>query len=149
MFLNAGSRSIFDRRFSTPMYYPALTLTLTCGANHDRCLEWSTCELRRKPKRVCVYYCSTYYKAVRKGGGWKWRTCARLLSDGLESRPCPMHPLGIGVWDASRLIDPRNPPTSPGGWVYPLMDGHPHRYSTDFEQTLLDGDLARRGVGCP
>ena len=29
-------------------------------------------------------------------------------SDGLESRPCPTHPLGIRVWDASRLIDPRN-----------------------------------------
>ena len=26
---------------------------------------------------VCVYYCSTYYKAVREeGGGGKWRTCA-------------------------------------------------------------------------
>ena len=51
----------------------------------------------------------------------------------------PTHPLGIGVWDASRLIDPRNP-TSPGG-VHPLMDGHPHRCSTDFEQTLLGGHL--------
>jgi len=27
-----------------------------------------------------------------------------------------MHPLGTGVWDAIRLIDPRNPPTSPRGW---------------------------------
>jgi hypothetical protein len=25
---------------------------------------------------VCVYYCSTHYKAVREGGGGKWRTCA-------------------------------------------------------------------------
>jgi hypothetical protein len=26
---------------------------------------------------VCVYYCSTYYKAVRVGGGGEqWRTCA-------------------------------------------------------------------------
>jgi len=25
---------------------------------------------------VCVYYCSTYYKAVREGGGGGWRTCA-------------------------------------------------------------------------
>ena len=27
---------------------------------------------------VCVYYCSTYYKAVRGGvgGGGEWRTCA-------------------------------------------------------------------------
>ena len=24
---------------------------------------------------VCVYYCSTYYKAVRVGGGGEWRTC--------------------------------------------------------------------------
>ena len=26
--------------------------------------------------RVCVYYCRTYYKAVRVEGGGKWRTCA-------------------------------------------------------------------------
>jgi len=27
--------------------------------------------------RVCVlYYCRTYYKAVRVGGGGEWRTCA-------------------------------------------------------------------------
>ncbi len=25
---------------------------------------------------VCVYYCSTYDKAVREGGGVGWRTCA-------------------------------------------------------------------------
>jgi hypothetical protein len=30
---------------------------------------------------------------------------------------------------------------------YPLMDGHPHRFSTDFEQTLLGGHLTRQGVG--
>ena len=24
---------------------------------------------------VCVYYCRTYYKAVRGGGGGEWRTC--------------------------------------------------------------------------
>jgi hypothetical protein len=24
---------------------------------------------------VCVYYCSTYYKAVRVGVGGEWRTC--------------------------------------------------------------------------
>ena len=28
-------------------------------------------------KEVCVfYYCRTYYKAVRVGGGGEWRTCA-------------------------------------------------------------------------
>jgi hypothetical protein len=27
-------------------------------------------------KCVCVYYCRTYYKAVRGGGGGEWRTCA-------------------------------------------------------------------------
>ena len=27
--------------------------------------------------KVCVfYYCRTYYKAVRVGGGGEWRTCA-------------------------------------------------------------------------
>ena len=25
--------------------------------------------------QVCVYYCSTYYKAAREGGGGGWRTC--------------------------------------------------------------------------
>ena len=25
---------------------------------------------------VCVYYCSTYYKAVRESSEGKWRTCA-------------------------------------------------------------------------
>jgi hypothetical protein len=33
-------------------------------------------KLFRVPDRVCVYYCSTYYKAVRVGGGGWWRTCA-------------------------------------------------------------------------
>ena len=37
------------------------------------------------------------------------------------------------------------PPTSPGGG-HPLMDGHPHRCSTDFEQTLPGGHLTRRGL---
>jgi hypothetical protein len=39
-----------------------------------------------------------------------------------------------------------NPPHHQG--VHPLMDAHPHRCSTDFEQTLLGGHLARLGVGC-
>ena len=35
--------------------------------------------------QVCVfYYCRTYYKAVRVGGGGEWRTCA-MRDD--ESRP--------------------------------------------------------------
>ena len=25
---------------------------------------------------MCVYYCSTFDKAVRVGGGGEWRTCA-------------------------------------------------------------------------
>ncbi len=30
-----------------------------------------------KAEKVCVfYYCRTYYKAVRVGGGGEWRTCA-------------------------------------------------------------------------
>jgi hypothetical protein len=33
--------------------------------------------LRMQVARVCVfYYCRTYYKAVRVGGGGEWRTCA-------------------------------------------------------------------------
>jgi hypothetical protein len=32
--------------------------------------------LRSAFRGVCVYYCRTYYKAVRGGGGGEWRTCA-------------------------------------------------------------------------
>ena len=40
---------------------------------------------------VCVfYYCRTYYKAVRVGGGGEWRTCA-MRDD--EPRPVWMSPL--------------------------------------------------------
>jgi len=39
---------------------------------------------------VCVYYCRTYYKAVRWGGGREWRTCA-MRDD--EPRPVWMSPL--------------------------------------------------------
>ena len=40
---------------------------------------------------VCVfYYCRTYYKAVRVGGGGEWRTCA-MKDD--EPRP---------VWSLAR-----------------------------------------------
>jgi hypothetical protein len=53
-----------------------------------------------------------------------------------------------GVGGRSRLIDPETPHVT-RGWVHPLMDGHPHRCSTDFERTLPGGHLARRGVGCP
>ena len=67
---------------------------------------------------------------------------------GLESRPCPMYLLGTCVRDASRLVDPRNPPRHQGV-VHPLVNGHPHRFSTDFEQTLLGGHLTQRDVGCP
>jgi hypothetical protein len=33
-------------------------------------------EFQLQSKGVCVYYCSTYDKAVREGGGGEWRTCA-------------------------------------------------------------------------
>ena len=74
-------------------------------------------------------------------------------SDCLESRPCPPHPLGIGVWDASRLIEgeyraqtgmwrllgfvsvrtikgrssssPETPPRHQGGGCTPLWTGTP------------------------
>jgi len=39
---------------------------------------------------VCVYYCRTYYKAVRGGGGGEWTTCA-MIDD--EPRPVWMSPL--------------------------------------------------------
>ncbi len=43
---------------------------------------------------VCVYYCRTYYKAVRGGGGGEWRTCA-VRDD--EPRPVWMSPLITSV----------------------------------------------------
>jgi hypothetical protein len=44
----------------------AASPTLLTGRHRDVC---SPC--------VCVfYYCRTYYKAVRVGGGGEWRTCA-------------------------------------------------------------------------
>jgi hypothetical protein len=44
---------------------------------------------------MCVfYYCRTYYKAVRVGGGGEWRTCA-MRDD--EPRP---------VWMSSRCRHP-------------------------------------------
>ena len=45
------------------------------------------------------------------------------------------------------FLDPETPHVA-RGWVNPVMDGQPHRCSTDFEQTL-GGHLTRRGVGCP
>jgi hypothetical protein len=47
---------------------------------------------------LCVYvfyYCRTYYKAVRVGGGGEWRTCA-MRDD--EPRPVWMS-LPITHWD--------------------------------------------------
>jgi hypothetical protein len=44
--------------------------------------------------RVCVfYYCRTYYKAVRVGGGGEWRTCA-MRDD--EPRPVWMSVPPVG-----------------------------------------------------
>jgi hypothetical protein len=49
---------------------------------------------------VCVfYYCRTYYKAVRVGGGGEWRTCA-MRDD--EPRPVwmslPITHWNVEVW---------------------------------------------------
>ena len=45
---------------------PLLTLSIVCGSTW----QCAVCVL-------CVfYYCRTYYKAVRVGGGGEWRTCA-------------------------------------------------------------------------
>jgi hypothetical protein len=69
--------------------------------------------------RVCVYYCSmcvfyycrTYYKAVRVGGGGEWRTCA-MRDD--EPRPVWMS-LPITHWF---LVWESNPKLQ-GGWCKP------------------------------
>ena len=40
-------------------------------------LGYEFLELMYHHPDVCVfYYCRTYYKAVRVGGGGEWRTCA-------------------------------------------------------------------------
>jgi hypothetical protein len=45
---------------------------------------------------MCVfYYCRTYYKAVRVGGGGEWRTCA-MRDD--EPRPVWMSLLITQYW---------------------------------------------------
>ena len=44
----------------------ALQVLVECRALEPKCFRLF----------VCVYYCSTYYKAVRVGGGGQWRTCA-------------------------------------------------------------------------
>jgi hypothetical protein len=44
----------------------------------------------------------------------------------------------------SRLIDPKKTHVTRGWCVHPLLDGHPHRCSTYFEQTLLGRYLTRR-----
>jgi hypothetical protein len=41
---------------------------------------------------VCVYYCSTYYKAVRVGGGGgQWRKFATI-----DYEPRQWHPIRLG-----------------------------------------------------
>jgi hypothetical protein len=46
-----------------------------CGGGEGAWEGVRTCAMRHEP--VCVfYYCRTYYKAVRVGGGGEWRTCA-------------------------------------------------------------------------
>jgi len=36
---------------------------------------------------VCVfYYCRTYYKAVRVGGGGEWRTCGPVEKEDAKTR---------------------------------------------------------------
>jgi hypothetical protein len=61
-----------------PIPKAPLTVPLGAWAMRGRC--------------VCVYYCSTYYKAVRVGGGGQWRTCATIretTSRGLCGLVCP------------------------------------------------------------
>ncbi len=45
-----------------------------CGGGATQRHSLSTCQ--PNGRTVCVYYCSTYYKAVRVGEGGEWRTCA-------------------------------------------------------------------------
>ena len=83
---------------------------------------------------LCVfYYCRTYYKGVRVGGGGEWRTCA-MRDD--EPRPVWMS-LPITHWFLSfgnRTQNSRvagaSPTTSPSGDLIPTIRGsgaHPGR----------------------
>ena len=54
----------------------ALQVLVECRALEPKCFRLF----------VCVYYCSTYYKAVRVGGGGKqWRCVCLLLQDLVQS----------------------------------------------------------------
>ena len=60
--------SLFHARAHTHALYP-LTLRILIQPEYDGFVVIVQC--------VCVYYCSTSYKAVRVcGGGKQWRTCA-------------------------------------------------------------------------
>ncbi len=63
---------------------------------------------------VCVYYCSTFDKAVRVGGGGKWRTCT-TRDNGTREEPCTLTQGGslFSLVPCSRLgIKPKPP-----GWL--------------------------------
>jgi hypothetical protein len=45
---------------------------------------------------VCFYYCRTYYKAVRVGGGGEWRTCEKKTDLGQKRQVEDQVELGLG-----------------------------------------------------
>jgi hypothetical protein len=71
-------------------------LTLVMFETQFRVLSKPLAKLDQHLKGLRVfYYCRTYYKAVRVGGGGEWRTCA-MRDD--EPRPVWMS-LPITHWD--------------------------------------------------
>jgi hypothetical protein len=55
---------------------PQLILSSPAAAETPISVPCNPRKNRRTIRRVCVYYCRTYYKAVRGGGGGECRTCA-------------------------------------------------------------------------
>jgi hypothetical protein len=60
---------------------------------------------------VCVYYCSTCYKAVRVGGGGQWRTCGTREEPGTLTQGGALFSLVPLVWESN--------PELQGGWCKP------------------------------
>ena len=58
----------------------AFTTMTVCGGRFLQYIQ--ACLGGYRKQKLCVfYYCRTYYKAVRVGGGGEWRTCAMRDDD--------------------------------------------------------------------
>ena len=56
------------------------------------------------PRVVCVYYCSTYYKAVRGGGGGV-EECTQIYNQAADGQSSPLPCTYLGICNYVELID--------------------------------------------